>query len=124
MAKIATLLSNWLYSKIVGQDQFGNRYYIAKNKDAAGKYARTVIYKGINEPSKVPALWHQWLHYMSDQIPDNKKKHAWEKEHQPNATGTKFAHHNVEHDEQGKKITTSVNNLYQPWIPKLEHDKK
>jgi NADH:ubiquinone oxidoreductase subunit len=118
MAKIATLLSSWLYSKLVGQDQFGNRYYLAKGKDDMGKYKRSVIYKGINEPSKVPPMWHQWLHYLTDQIPVNQKKHLWEKDHTPNGTGTKFAHHNLEHDVKGKKIAPLVNNLYQPWTPK------
>jgi NADH:ubiquinone oxidoreductase subunit len=118
MAKIGTLLSNWLYGKLVGADQFGNKYYVTKGKNALGKNKRSVIYKGMNEPSKVPPMWHQWLHYLIDAIPNNEKSHAWEQAYVPNVTGTKFAYHNHEHNEWGKKTNPLGEIIYQPWEPK------
>jgi len=40
----------------------------------------------------VPAIWHGWLHYTNDDLPDNAHNHLWQKIHLPNLTGTKFAY--------------------------------
>jgi hypothetical protein len=49
---------------LVGEDDFGNRYYEAKDaRDSYdGRLRRWVIYKGYAEASTVPAEWHGWLH--------------------------------------------------------------
>ena len=81
-----------LFCTMVGSDQFGNRYYI--KKDANGKERRYVYYSGIDEGSKVPPMWHAWLHYMSDEVPihvDN-QYYSWQETHVPNLTGTKHAY--------------------------------
>lgn len=91
-------LINKLYFKFfcnqAGIDQFGNIYYISKTKNYLGQEKRFVSYQGLNESSKVPPLWHAWLHYLSDEIPGeaNNKKYSWQKEHQPNLSGTKYAY--------------------------------
>ena len=38
-------------------------------------------------------MWHAWLHYMTDEVPlGNKKKFEWERDFEPNLTGTKYAY--------------------------------
>ena len=87
---------NRLYAKIfykeVGNDQFGNKYYLSKCTNAYNKHTRNVIYNGLAEPTKVPPGWHAWLHYMTDEIPDNSEKYQWQKPHVPNRTGTEQAY--------------------------------
>jgi len=75
-------------SQKIGIDEFGNEYF--QNK--LGK--RFVIYKGIAEPSKIPAEWHGWIHYSSDLAPVKISTHkfSWQKIHLPNLTGTKGAY--------------------------------
>lgn len=89
----------------VGSDEFGNQYY--QNK--AGK--RFVIYKGIAEPSKIPAQWHSWIHYSTDTAPVKIKtdKASWQKIHLPNLTGTKNAYHPNKNPQKTHK--------YQSWQP-------
>lgn len=77
-----------IFAKKVGIDQFGNEYY----EDSAhrAKNRRYVIYKGKNEPSKVPPMWHSWLHHLSDDIDKViEHKFSWQLGHLPNLTGTK-----------------------------------
>lgn len=79
-------------SFFVAADKFGNEYYVSKyNKDYLGRSKRFVLYKGRNEPSKVPAGWHAWLHYMVDKVPTETVKHV------PNLTGTELAYFPVIH---------------------------
>jgi NADH:ubiquinone oxidoreductase subunit len=56
---------------LVGQDDYGNRYFEARDaKDSYdGRRRRWVIYKGYPDASKVPAEWHGWLHYTFDELP-------------------------------------------------------
>ena len=38
-------------------------------------------------------MWHAWLHYKTDEFPlGNKKKFEWERDFEPNLTGTKYAY--------------------------------
>ncbi len=82
-------------SVFVGQDDTGNKYYEARDaKDSYdGRKRRWVIYNGYAEASKVPPEWHGWLHYTFDEPPtvEPLKRQAWEKDHQPNLTGTVHA---------------------------------
>ncbi len=76
----------------VGQDDYGNRYFEARDaKDSYdGRRRRWVIYKGYPDASKVPAEWHGWLHYTFEELPTQATlpRKAWEKDHLPNMTGT------------------------------------
>jgi NADH:ubiquinone oxidoreductase subunit len=37
----------------------------------------------------VPAEWWGWLHHTTVQpLPEDAPRHAWQKEHRPNMTGT------------------------------------
>jgi len=80
----------------IGQDEFGNRYYEAK--DARDSYdsqraRRWVTYNGYAEASKVPPDWHGWLHHTFEEPPTTHplKRQSWEKEHRPNLSGTVHA---------------------------------
>lgn len=100
----------------VGQDQFGHRYFVARNKNGTQKPRRYVIYKGIKEPSKVPPMWHGWLHYLTDTVPLNSKDndYEWQKKPLPNLTGTKNAYLSLNaHDKAQVRALED----YTPWKP-------
>ena len=99
---IGTRLFTWLRGELVGTDQFGNRYYREKGKPTLqrgggrkSREKRWVLYNGTPEASKVPAMWHAWLHHTIDAVPTDagKKRYPWEKDHVPNLTGTPLAYH-------------------------------
>ena len=80
-------------AKKIGKDDFGNQYYVSCFKNSLGRNKRLVIYNGLDLSSKVPPMWHAWLHYMTDEFPiGNKKKFEWERDFEPNLTGTKYAY--------------------------------
>lgn len=91
-----------IFSRHIGGDEFGNEYYEKNGK-------RFVVYKGICEPSKVPAEWFPWLHHTTDKTPVNTriKKYHWQKLHVPNLTGTRNFYSPV----------AQVNSRYKPWSP-------
>lgn len=79
-----------LFCKKIGVDQYGNKYY--EKISNKGKNKRYVIYNGIVESSKIPPMWHAWLHYIENKVPTMKiSKYSWQKEHVPNLTGTIYA---------------------------------
>lgn len=89
-ATIGTLLFTSRKGVKVGEDDQGNVYY--KEKDGRKRW---VIYKnGPVEASRISADWHGWLHYTMKDAPSEKPlvKKAWEKEHQPNKTGSAEAY--------------------------------
>jgi NADH:ubiquinone oxidoreductase subunit len=99
-----------LTSKQVGTDQFGNKYYESHfRKNYLNQKARYVMYKGKVESSKVPPMWHAWLHYLMKDVPTNNAlSHKWEKDFMPNVTGTKFAY---------TPALKKVSNNYTSWKP-------
>ncbi len=88
-ATLGTLVNTWLRGRLVGKDQFGNRYY--QNKSGARRW---VVYNGTVEASRVPADWHGWLHHTFKEPPVAKPqvRRPWEKESVPNLTGTPAAY--------------------------------
>ena len=102
-----------LFCKKVGADEFGNEYFQDKNS------RRLVVYKGIAEPSKIPAEWHGWIHYTTEIAPVNINTHrySWQKTHLPNLTGTKNAYAPKGHMALGGK-REKVSADYQAWTPK------
>jgi len=99
-----------LHSTKVGEDNFLNKYYLSNSMDYLGRFKRYVLYKGIEEPSKVPPMWHAWLHYMMDEIPNNVQNFSWQQQHTPNLTGTKLSTTNIK-----KEKSLSVYNKWQPF---------
>ena len=97
MANLTTKIYTYFYGKLVGEDEFGNKYYASSKKEGKhigrpNKERRWVIYNGSDEPSKVPPLWHSWMHYTVDTAPSIRDFYSWEQPHTPNLTGTKHAH--------------------------------
>jgi len=101
-----------LFNKKVGQDHFGNEYFLGKNTNYLGKPKRFVLYKGSDQSSKVPAMWHAWLHYLADELPTDtvKNRYDWQQEHKPNLTGTKHAYSPAESEHSSE--------VYSKWSPK------
>ena len=82
------------------------------------KEKRWVIYKGAVEASSVPPEWHAWLHHLTDAPPSEQPlhRHAWQKPHQPNLTGTAQAYRPPGHPLAGGKRSPASGD-YQPWRP-------
>ena len=84
---IGTFIYTLFRGKLIGIDEFGNKYY----SNSSGK--RWVIYNGTVESSKIPPEWHLWIHFLYNGDPNKKfKKFDWQKKHKENATGTKEAY--------------------------------
>ena len=116
-----TQLWTGLYGELVGQDEFGNRYYRTKG----GKIdptllmeRRWVIYHGEAEASSVPPSWHGWLHHTVDVPPtqENYQPRPWQKPHRPNLTGTPAAHRPTGSTlAQGRRPKATGD--YKAWVP-------
>ena len=79
-----TFLKTLFFGKLVGKDEFGNKYY--KNKQDE----RWVVYSNNIEATKITSDWFMWMHHTIDKVPDNsEKKYSWQKNHLENKTGTK-----------------------------------
>lgn len=87
---LGTTLFTWFNGELVGTDGFGNRYYREKKGDR-----RWVFYDGDIDASQVPPEWDAWLHGTVELPPSEAPPavKAWEKDHQPNLTGTPDAYH-------------------------------
>ena len=84
---IGTFIFTLFAGKMVGRDEFGNKYY------ASSKGKRWVIYKNTTEASKIPPEWHLWIHFLTNSKPSgNLDKFEWQKKHQGNLTGTANAY--------------------------------
>ncbi len=92
------------YGKLVGSDEFDNKYYQSKTRNKWWQVwlpqrtkwhrdKRWVVYskESNREPSSVPARWHMWLHFIIDTPLSEEECYEWQKEHMPNPTGTKRA---------------------------------
>ena len=135
---ITTHISSYFDGKLVGEDQFGNRYYTQKKPAKTGRTKRWVLYKSSPkawwqkalvfplllsnsleraEPSKVPPQWHGWLHYThAEPSTRQDKQYAWEKPYLPNLTGTKGAYVPPGHLLAGGHRAPSTSD-YEAWKP-------
>ena len=100
-----TLLKTLFTGKLVGRDEYGNRYYKNKNDE------RWVVYSSEIEATKITSDWYLWMHHTINKIPDFKseKKYKWQKKHLENKTGT---------NEKFKPIKIKKNNVqkkYDTW---------
>ena len=86
---LGTAIKTIFSGKLVGKDNFGNKYYESKN----GK--RWVIYADEIDASKIPVEWYSWIHHLNNKIEHNHelKKFEWQKKNTPNQTGTSNAFH-------------------------------
>jgi len=114
---IGTRIYTFFRARYVGRDEFGNRYFEHKRETLLGKKRRYVLYKGMAEPSKVPAHWHGWLHYTLDApIPEAAHKYGWQKPHLPNLTGTVNRYVPSGHITKSGQRAKATSD-YQPWSP-------
>lgn len=114
MSYISTLWIKCFYH-LVGVDQYGNQYFVGNSTTSLGYKKRYVIYKGIEDGSKVPAMWHAWLHYTINNIPfaqKTYKKYKWQSHHIQNLTGTSGAYKPSRISNSDNKETT-----YSIWKP-------
>lgn len=105
--------------KHVGTDAFGNKYYTAKPRPGYKRERRWVMYDGAPEASKVPPEWHGWLHYQTDEMPEEggqSFRREWQKPHQPNLTGTNQAYRPPGHVLEGGKREKATGD-YEAWTP-------
>jgi NADH:ubiquinone oxidoreductase subunit len=112
-ATFGTLVTIWFSGSYVGTDKFGNRYYQSKK----GK-RRWVTYAGTVEASRVPPDWHGWLHHTFKAAPTSApvKTKSWEKEHQPNLSGTPGAYRpEGSLLRSGQHAPTTAD--YEAWVP-------
>jgi NADH:ubiquinone oxidoreductase subunit len=120
---LGTRLYTWLRGVEVGRDQCGNRYYRARkggrvHRDSLRHESRWVIYEGDVEASRVPPEWHAWLHHTTDEIPDEAtlRKYDWQRDHQPNLTGTDGAYRPPGSILKGG-VRAKGTGDYEPWRP-------
>lgn len=111
---IGTKIYTFLNGKLVGKDEFGNRYFQNRKTAKDEKPKRWVVYKGQAEPSKVPPQWHGWLHYTFDAPLDG--RHEWQKDFVPNLTGTSLAYAPPGHIKKGGKRDKATGD-YEAWRP-------
>jgi NADH:ubiquinone oxidoreductase subunit len=96
-ATLNTLFYTSRHGELVGQDEFGNRYYATRGgliDPALGFVRRWVIYNGPSEASMTPPGWNGWLHHTVDTPPtdENYRPREWELPHLGNMTGTTSAY--------------------------------
>ena len=114
-------LLTWLRGEFVGEDEYANRYYRDSSRRQVknnGRERRWVIYAGVAEGSKVPAMWHAWLHHGRDAVPDAGAlfRRDWQKPHQANMTGTAQAYRPPGSLLAGGKRSPATGD-YKPWVP-------
>lgn len=113
---IGTLLYTLLFCKNIGCDEKGNKYYVSRLKSAEGKYIRSISYNGSPEPTKIPPMYHAWLHYQTDDFPHSIHKQPWQIVRKPNLTGTSQAY-KPSWQKTGYKSKQTKSGDYQPWRP-------
>jgi NADH:ubiquinone oxidoreductase subunit len=107
-------------SKLVGEDEAGNKYYetIDRRFDYDGHNRRFVIYNGYADASRVPPDWHGWLHHTFAEPPTRQPlpRRSWEKDHRPNLTGTIWAWRPKGSIARGGRRAETTGD-YEPWTP-------
>ena len=114
---IGTRLFTYFKGRQVGTDCAGNRYFVERRSRGDRIRLRCwVIYPGLPEASSVPAEWHSWLHYTTDNPLPETPRYAWQKPHLSNATGTVTAYRPAGHDYSGGR-TAAADGDYESSTP-------
>lgn len=115
---VGTRLYTIIKGAQVGKDSQGNIYYREKRPLAGAKEKRWVIYHRKVDASSVPPAWHSWLHHTTDSIPtdDIGRRWEWQKDHQPNMTGTANAYRPPGHVLKAGHRDSATGD-YEPWQP-------
>ena len=84
---VGTFIYTLFTGKLLGKDQFGNKYY----ENSKGR--RWVIFKSNVEASKIPPEWHACIHFTKRNVPlAGNEKFPWQKTYVENLTGTSKAY--------------------------------
>ena len=114
---LGTTLYTWFYGNLVGSDEFQNKYYCNSKDFNNINSKRWVIFSGEIEASNIPPHWHAWLHKSIEVPPINyNHKYSWQKDHQPNMTGTSNAYNQTSKSLSNPK-DNSINKEYEKWNP-------
>lgn len=120
MRSIFKKLNFFLNYHKIGIDTYGNTYYESKKYDTNLAFNRRIVkYKGAPEASKVPQVWHAWLHHIIEERPTEEQLqvYTWQKDHEENFTGTKEAYYPSGHIMNGA-ARVPVSCEYKKWEPK------
>ena len=113
-----TKIYTWFYGQFVSIDDFGNKYYCDSKNFESETAKRWVIFNGEIEASKIPPHWHAWLHKTIHVPPIHySHKHNWQKNHQPNLSGTTRAYYPSSHPLSKSKNNVKDNAEYEKWHP-------
>lgn len=116
------LLRLWVNGDYVGIDQFGNQYYRAKARKNYNHERRWVKYQTNNvQATEVPPEFHGWLHHQTDTFPNQNSgyRKVWQKDHEPNLTGTTLAYKPKGHLlTEGKRSRATGD--YEAWTPGMK----
>ncbi len=116
-----TRFTLWRHGRLVGEDEFGNRYYEQTSgpQILVGKPRRWVTYRDMSESSQIPPGWHGWMHHTVDEVPTpgSYTPRPWQKPHEANPTGTPAAYR-----PSGSILTATAarpraTGDYKPWQP-------
>ncbi len=118
---MGTRFFTWRKGRLVGEDEFGNRYYETpwvEIDPSQGPRRRWVVYNGDVDLSRVPPGWRGWLTYTAE-VPPSQEDYTpreWERPHVPNNTGTPQAYR-----PRGSILSTgqrpAATGDYVPWSP-------
>lgn len=114
-----TVLKTRMHGQLVGEDQYGNRYY--RRTTGRGRWRdeeRWVVFSRQSEPTEVPPGWVGWLHKRFELPPSERPLPApsWEKERLPIMTGTDHAYRPAGSLERGGKRAPATGD-YEAWTP-------
>ena len=110
-----TRVFTFLNGKKVGSDSDGNIFYVHKKN--ANK--RWVIYNGLMDASRIQAIWHDWIHHRTDEIPNQQdlENLDWYKHHKSNTTGTIDSYFP---NQLNSNISQNLQKHYKAWQPETE----
>lgn len=117
---LGTYLMTRRKGELVGEDEFGNKYYRERGAKDWRTERRWVVYANDVEiePTMVPPGWHGWLNRRREKAPSQEPLPVkrWEKEHQPNLSGTPMAYVPPGHELRGGQRQRATGD-YEAWRP-------
>ena len=118
LMSLGTKIYTWLFGSLVGSDQFGNKYFCNSKNFESNSAKRWVIFNGEIEASRIPPHWHAWLHKTVNIPPiDYSHKYNWQKDHDPNFTGTSKAYYPNSNQISKNKENLKDEKEYEKWQP-------
>lgn len=117
---LGTYLFTRFHGEAVGEDDRGNRYYRQKRPGGWRAERRWVVYADESkfDGSLVPPGWQGWLNHQREKAPSEEPlpTKRWEKEHQPNLSGTLLAYVPRGHERRGGQRAPATGD-YEAWRP-------